>query len=142
MRIAEPAIQVLVQGSSELLRHGDSIMLLATPVAAASVLPEKESLHQSTAPALRGQLTYEYRVVNRKHGCLISAARSDWGLTRNAKRAALQAKGRGAVERYRQQRKEWDDKAAELAKNRASKLYPTRPHVRTWHGGTGCNRAR
>lgn len=134
LRFAEPAIQALEQGMSEILRHGDVLALLATPVsaAAASIPAEKDSL--LTPGTSQDKLNYEYRVVNRKLGCLVPAGQPDWGLRPAAKRAALQAKGRGAVERYRQQRKQWNDKAAELAKRRDAKLFPTRPHVRTWHG--------
>ena len=128
LRFEEPVVEVLGQGSREVLEHGDVLALLATP-APASVDQEKQ-----LGATIAGKLNYEYRVVNRNHGRLVPASSAVWGLRPTGKAAALSAKGRGAVLRYSSQREEWDIKATELAKQRGAKLYPSAPHVQTWHG--------
>ena len=82
---------------------------------------------------IKGTLGYEYQVVNLNHGRLVPSSEAVWGLRPSGRKAALAAKGKGAVLRYQTQRKEWDTKAVDLAKQRGGKLYPSAPFVRTWH---------
>ena len=63
----------------------------------------------------------------------VPSSEAVWGLRPSGRKAALAAKGKGAVLRYQTQRKEWDTKAVDLAKQRGGKLYPSAPYTRTWH---------
>ena len=80
LRFVEPAVQVLAQGRSEMLAHGDVLALLATPaVASAEQAKQLElSAESSSSSSSKHKLSYEYTVVNRKHNCLVAAPTSVW----------------------------------------------------------------
>jgi hypothetical protein len=81
LRFVEPAVQVLAQGRSEMLAHGDVLALLATPAVASAEQVKRLELSaesSSSSSSSEHKLSYEYTVVNRKHNCLVAAPTSVW----------------------------------------------------------------